>query len=624
MALLANPLVLPINGSEVVYVSPPYTPSDGSQATRSRRTNRSSSDSSSRAWDGFIDEDLRAGGPFLPELPCETIYFRPDHPFRQSRGVSGISELTRPIWELCKREQINVCEIWFCDRRHTYEENASATFTCMIVAKKQHLKEKWPDIARTVRRTLLEQGVDGVAVEIVDPRLSESMRLESCTPGDAIFGKWNDVRGDIEQTIHLRGINIISCFRVGSSADSTHCAPTVVLGVDHKEQRDWRVTREDVLKILTKHGLKMVGVLIRKDSAKLHTERYSGPAIDNLPGDGIVHVGQSLSPNRMRSARGTLGGYIELRNPTRGDWVPFALTCCHCVLPTGKHISDAEKELFQKWERSGVRITDTDAPALLLVDSPSQSEILSKLQTLKTQMEDHAEDETYRRVQIAKDQGEFVTPPDETYWKVMDKSIMVLRNQRESWGGFYHKNAYVFGMVLATSGLVEKPLATIREKDKNAGVSVVDWAIVKIIQRGVGTNKSSDLHLPFGKLETFSTQTSIHPGKILKKLGHATGYTVGTYNGLLEAHVAINYATGQSKITYEHSILSSTPGSPFSARGDYGSLVYDEFGFVHGVLFGGNENEDMGYFTHISDVLTDMKSAVPGLEEIRVLGEDSS
>lgn len=97
------------------------------------------------------------------------------------------------------------------------------------------------------------------------------------------------------------------------------------------------------------------------------------------------------------------------------------------------------------------------------------------------------------------------------------------------------------------------------------------------------------------------------------KLGHATGFTRGVYNGLRDSRIS------EKGITREHAILGPPTQAPFVASGDSGSLIFDELGNVHGMLFGGNDVGTLAYFTHITDLVADIKRALPGVVEIRLL-----
>ncbi|PLB45993.1 hypothetical protein P170DRAFT_512592 [Aspergillus steynii IBT 23096] len=637
-----NPLTIPITPSEIAYTSPLYTPPDGSPPTRSKRTNRSSRDSPPVLEpDGFIEEDLRAGGPFLTDLPVEFIPMSNYHPFMLSRGLYG-AELHHCIANICRRGMgsVGVLEIEYYERRSVYDESGQMRFTCVINTQKERGDEKWIDVAREVYAVLRgregskederEEGREptDISVEIIDrQRLGQRLQLESCTPQDAIYSQWNQVRSQIE-SLPTRGINTISCYCIGTESDPSNCVPTIVLGVNHAENRDWTAVREDIVEILTQHGLDTVGVLIRKDSVGLPDRWFDGPGLEKFVADGTSHIGQSLSSNRMPSKRGTLGGYVQLRNPTTGEWVPFALTCCRCVLPAGTGESETTKEqLVEKWRDSGVQVADEDAASVLLVDSPSQSEFIAKIKSLDSEIEMWKNLDIYKQVQAAEENEEVINPTSEIRYQRIQEAITRCRTERDDLERLFQQKSYILGPVFAAFGLVRKPLATILEKDLTASLSVVDWALIKIENRTPGTNKSRDLRLPLQDLSFLLHpydyyKCSIPPGTRLMKLGHATGCTQGKYNALMVAHIATDPKTGKVTITHEHSILSSNTRQAIMTSGDAGALVYDIIGTVHGMCFGGNFIGDHAYFTHAADLMSDITRTVPGLPEIRLLGAE--
>ncbi|KAK1146578.1 hypothetical protein N8T08_003008 [Aspergillus melleus] len=569
MALQPNPLVAPVTPSEVAYASPLYSSSSSSQATRSRRSNRSSSDSSVSDWSGLFEEDLRAGGPNLPDLPCESIPLPYNHPFRESRGLQGISELTRGVRQLCDSQRMNLAEVDFYGRRSIYAKAATPTLTCLIFARKRTPDEKWIHIARDVRRFLHQRGAINLAVELIDPKILEGVRLMACPSTDPIYSKWNHVRHEILDNIPLLGINMISCFRIGARSGPPNFVSTVVLGVDHDTVRNWKEAREDVLKILGRHSLNTVAVLIRKDSHKTYMETYRGPTLDRFTSDGTAHIGQSLSPHAMKHPRGTLGGYVQLRNPDRGDWVTFALTCCHCVLPMGKDValSSKEAQLVHKWKVSGVQVADKEAAATLRVDSPSQDELISRINYFDEEIKKAGKDESYQRVKTAKELDDFVIPPDERKYR-NTQIISDLEKARDPINKLYQNRSFILGNIFAASDAIPQ-------------------------------------------------------GHDLRKVGHATGVTDGYYNGLLQTNIAKDHKTGKNIITHEHTMLNANraAGINIIASGDSGCLVHDANGEVQGICFGGNQQGDVAFFTHISDLIADIKEVVTGLKEIRLLGE---
>lgn len=69
-------------------------------------------------------------------------------------------------------------------------------------------------------------------------------------------------------------------------------------------------------------------------------------------------------------------------------------------------------------------------------------------------------------------------------------------------------------------------------------------------------------------------------------------------------------------MTLEHSV-SCPPTSTFCVSGDSGSFIFDDQGGVVGLLYGGSDRNDTAYFTHILDIIEDVK-AITGAADVRI------
>lgn len=105
----------------------------------------------------------------------------------------------------------------------------------------------------------------------------------------------------------------------------------------------------------------------------------------------------------------------------------------------------------------------------------------------------------------------------------------------------------------------------------------------------------------------------------LFKTGRATGHTNATYGNLAICHIATKTVNGKEEYvpTWEHVLLSIRGGDPIVDSGDSGSLVFDSIGVVLGMIFGGNGQCNLGYFTATRDLLSDIKH-ITGVQEIRI------
>lgn len=347
--MIANPLVAPVLPAELSYASPgirtrpPTLFAPTPPLSRTRRSDGSSSDESVRPGpDGFEETDLRAGGPRLPESPCKTIETIPrtywNHNLFQGRGSYILDTQLRDI---CQRENFRPISMRFCGRRSVYEPATDLTFTLLVVARRDQSQGSWISLARKLSNHLRGQGLQGINVEIIDPKLSQRPNIHPCLPTDSIFPIWTQVSTDIFNGIDRTGVFTIGCFRIGSDYDLQKCPPTVLLGVDKNVRRDWRDLREVVVSILDRHNLTAVAVAIRKDN-KMRSDGQPG---DQDPGARPENcrldpkMGVSISPRTAHDSNGTLGGWIEVKSPTSGKWLPFALTCSHCCFPVERGLS---------------------------------------------------------------------------------------------------------------------------------------------------------------------------------------------------------------------------------------------------------------------------------------------
>ncbi|OJJ97473.1 hypothetical protein ASPACDRAFT_45565 [Aspergillus aculeatus ATCC 16872] len=614
MALVANPLVFPPTQTEITYASPVYRRSSDSQSVRSRRTGRSSSDSSTRAWDGFIEEDLRAGGPYLPEPPCHTSFPKSG---RSPIPDNAQASLMDGIINLGRREGIRIEEIQFCFRSSMHDSSSASKFTCKLLATKQHLGQPWIGFARKVREYLHQQGVNNIAVEMLDPRFFNPLSIAPCTPSDAIFHRWNEVLNTIEHKVSLRGINTISCHRIGMSRNSM--CPMVILGVDHKETRNWTHARENIVDILKTFGLTQVGVLVQKNTSQLMLEAYAGPAMSRMTETGAARIGMSLALSNEAERRSTVGAYVEVQNPKNKQWLPMVLTCMHCVLPVpDQKIPAADKLVYDRFRQHGVGFNDDKA--LLWVDSPSISEVNEKIQDLRKDLEERQRNPVYQAVELDQENKVGYNSLEERTWRRVKQEMKDIQSKIDRLETDRKNGKFRLGQVFAGSGLRNKRLNTIKLKNpESTRPSIMDWALIRLVGRATGHNTSSDLKIESHRFTTLATVASPPYEHRLYKLGHTTGFTQGVHNNLLFANVARD-AAGEIIVTHEQSFISRETSKSVIAPGDSGALVCDSQGEVWGVAFGGDGQGQTGYFTHILDLFEDIKSVLG--TEIRVMGLD--
>ena len=107
----------------------------------------------------------------------------------------------------------------------------------------------------------------------------------------------------------------------------------------------------------------------------------------------------------------------------------------------------------------------------------------------------------------------------------------------------------------------------------------------------------------------------------LFKIGRATGFTKARYGNLDSVHIAERVVDGKLTTvkTWEHTFVTESKISPVVMKGDFGSLVFNRSGRVVGLMFGGSFLGDVGYFTHILDVVEHIKSFTKAVD-VRIRG----
>ncbi|KAL5342149.1 hypothetical protein BJX70DRAFT_386274 [Aspergillus crustosus] len=598
--LIANPLIAPPLPTEISYASPRTQPQATSifapspPSVRSRRSGGSSSDQTPvPAADGFLESDLRAGGPQLCESPCETIYKLPP-------GLKNYHLLTGPesyqllvqLGDICRQDSLSHSRIIFCGRRSMYEPTRDPIVTLLVVASRgDSAQPSWITLSRKLFHYLHDRGLKGVSVEIVDPKSEQRPMIHGCLPNDSIFPIWRQVAMAIFNHIDQTGVFTIGCFRIGNSNERLRCAPTILLGVDRNVKRDWKQVREAVVGVLDAHGLNTVAVIIRKDNQVTRGGSLDSGDKGATPEDcrHDPKLGTSICPGGMKDGQGTLGGWVEVKNPKSGDWIPFALTSSHCCFPADDGLSAADLEVIQKWKRHGVRPNDADSARLLPVDSPSYRDIKRGLDNLAHRIGKEESEKVYREVEELKANDEFVMPLLERRWKVTVTAIAQLQGERHIIKQFFHESTHRLGSVFAASGFRE-----VQSTDDPNKLSVRDWALIPPTRDPAGLTQLAgfDTALPTIDQDLF-------------KIGRATGYTEAKYGNLCTCKITTRIVNGKEVHipTWEHVMLWL--GQLAIQDGDSGSLVFS------------HDGADVGYFTATRDLLADIKH-ITGVKEVRL------
>lgn len=138
-----------------------------SKGRRSRSNRGSSKDDDPQASDGFVNEDWRAGGPYLCTMPTLTYNIPRDYPFRSFLEKDCIP-LYKGILPILERANVDERSMGFSRHQSQFEPETQPILTVMIEAKKRDIEEDWRSVSREVHEYLRSQGIADVAVEICD------------------------------------------------------------------------------------------------------------------------------------------------------------------------------------------------------------------------------------------------------------------------------------------------------------------------------------------------------------------------------------------------------------------------------------------------------------------------
>ncbi|RDW93003.1 uncharacterized protein DSM5745_00325 [Aspergillus mulundensis] len=629
-------ILLPMWPTEVSYASPvltlsttaasPMTSAAGS-LDRHKRSHRSSSDDSSndgRVMDGFVEEDLRAGGPNLCEPPCYSLQLPQGHALYAQLCINGTYQ--NDIQILGRLNGFTISDVSFVGRTSRYMPNNPPVLTALLTVHRHNPQDRgWAELARKVWGFLQDCHLgEAISVEIVDPRFTRAPYMFPCRPADEIYPIWESVCDRILRGTDLTGIHAIGCLRIGNALDPQSCVPNILVTVSRGSTRNWDLVREDILQTLMEFRLHAVGVIIRKDLPTTHSGPQTTEKLQAEACTALASLGCSLGPHGWPNTDGTLGGFLELRDPGSGQWVEFALTCFHCVSPSEADMVGVQKEdanIYSQWTRNGITPQEQDnARRLLPIDSPSQRDIRDGIERLETLVSGLKAGSYYRDVQRALDAGESVIPSDMGMWKGVRKQIGVLENSKREMERYLKDHKYRLGHVFAGSGLREAVSRNVGPNTKG-WQTVRDWALVqRRNDRSFGKNDVSHLQVVCPQqIDILPPGRNIDNGEALYKVGRKTGVAHGVYTALRTAKVARQYADGAwvDKVTLEHTVMSDDRNKSFVMGGDSGALVYSLNGLVVGMCFGGQNDGELGYFTHIQDVLEDIRR-VTGVKEIRL------
>ncbi|KAB8205942.1 hypothetical protein BDV34DRAFT_212808 [Aspergillus parasiticus] len=513
----------------------------------------------------------RAGGPKLCDIPYN------------SRTI-GIEQLPfqelQPIletWKVCGLMRSMECTPCYDDSTEPI-----LTLQVKVDSTRDDSRENWLQAAQEMHDLLRRYGLEYVTVDIIDWRLEDGPSIFICEPTDAIFSKWDMVRKRILDSVDVSGFQMLGCYRMGY--EDVDYKPTVLITVDPKLERDWNIAKQDVNNILNEFDLPMVDVEIYRDCRIFCARRPSIQSEINYrypvytrEGLRVATIGHSVGA-RDSDTYGTFGGWLNIRQKPDSEWEPFGLTCHHCIFHN--HRQDALiSEPAQK------------------VDCPSYGKVKECIDQLKITVHSLKRGEPYRTLEQLRVDGDL---PDDrkALWQNLRHLIKSREDDLTHLQAYFDSKTYRFGEVWAHSG--------------DGTTRIMDWALLKphptraypSNKFGQFTDRSRLISLE-GENGFIEQGMPLDHGQPLHTYGCETKATTGRYSILLTTIFTVA-ANGKRRATDEHSVCRQA-WQPSFEPGDSGALLFTDFGNTVGMTFGGQVQGQILVFTHIDDLITDIK-----------------
>ncbi|KAJ5095992.1 hypothetical protein NUU61_005348 [Penicillium alfredii] len=589
-----------------------------------RRRNRGSSDDEGKiTFDGFTNEDLRVGGPYLCSIPTETFAFPESHSLFERLMGSRSRPIHDQVYTILAKHEIRPRMVNFVGRKSRFNPEASPTPTALVYANRETVDRKWLEAAKDIHSYLVAHDIQNVSVEIADPEVFNPPKMFPVLKTDSIFSFWDSFLKTMLEELDLTGMKMVGCYRRGRSQEIMDNPPTVLVIVDTTSIRDWKPTRELIVGILDRYNLSMVAVEISKDEEWMGTGWTKNTGLSRAVLRGPAIIGESLALAQDNKRSGSLGGFLELKNPVRGDWVQFAITCFHCVIPSkedleSKDIDATYRSQMMAWIRNGVRADDPVAKLYLQVNHPSGRGIDEELEKLQDRIKSVEDEPLYQKGALLEPDGLLTELSEigQNNYHLLKEEIAASRSFQQDIWDFRDHPEQILGHVAAASGykVIRSQLVQDQKTvQDDPDLTNMDWALIRVRDDRKGSNSVDGL----GFLSTPETRIDLHGRGIFMK-GYRSGKSEGVFNGLRVARIAtvLNDKDEEVKVpTLEHQIMG-IEGKPFALRGDSGSFVFTRGGGVLGLMFGGLEFDHIAYFTHVEDLFNDIR-AVTGATEVR-------
>ncbi|KAJ5167085.1 uncharacterized protein N7482_005866 [Penicillium canariense] len=594
---------------------------------RKRRSNGSSDDEGKMTDDGFSNEDLRVGGPYLCSIPHSSASLPQTNPLEAllRHEVSGREAIISCVYQILRNNNIDLMEsgpwshpVGLSLHQSEFNPEPEPIPTIVVFAIRHVVDDLWLKTARRIYFLLQQENFGHVSVDIMDPQALDPPRTHPVLKPDPMFNKWDSVLDHILRDIDLTDIQHIGCYRRGRNSGNENPV-TVLVIADVNSQKSWQITRDMIAGILKRSNLPMVAVEIVKDRKTLTTDFHKEGFKEELL-QGRAMAGGPIAHSRNDVGSGTLGGFIELQHPSTLKWTCFALTCFHVINLRDRDIRGQQHAAVEKWRSRGLSMLSTKDPLAetsLKTSHPSRRAIQEQIDKHQGLIDCHKNHWLYRDGLDLIDNGLFDTELTELRkqsWKRVHSDVMDLEKRINDIQGFFQNSDNILGHVSVASDFRRKKLHTLSDKYH---LTLLDWALISVdVEKRSPSNELED-GLVLQEIASSETLSYLDTNELSTRLefqGYGSGRNTVRYNGLKVAEIE------NKKYSLEYSIVELTENGHAAMKGDSGSLLCTLcLGEVVGMIIAGYSHNRIACFTRIDDLTKDIKEQ-SGAKDIRMWG----
>lgn len=211
--------------------------------------------------DGFINEARRAGGPYLFPLPVVKLKYQQEDPLNE---FLEDCTLTRPITAILNEHGVYPLSMRLRKCEYKFYNEFDYLPTLIISATRDTFDDSWVKACRKVWRHLSDAGLGQVNVEISDLEIQQQFFVSPIQRTDPVWPVRMEIQDRIQAEVDITDMITLGTIRMGTCDSREEMPLTVSMDVRYDSNRDWRVLRDQIVKILDDMNLPMVGVIIMK------------------------------------------------------------------------------------------------------------------------------------------------------------------------------------------------------------------------------------------------------------------------------------------------------------------------------------------------------------------------